>query len=81
MILDLPDARIAYSDEGDGEPVLFLHGSLSAHWLTPAARYLTGYRRIIVHRAGYGRSEDLTDGASAVAQAEHCAATAEHPRA
>ena len=74
MKLNLPDAHIAYSDEGDGEAVLFLHGSLSADWLTPAARCLSGYRRIVVHRAGYGRSEDHTDGASVVAQAEHCTA-------
>ncbi|MEV6981175.1 alpha/beta hydrolase [Sphaerisporangium sp. NPDC051017] len=74
MRLELPDASIVYDDAGDGEPVVFLHGSLCADWLTPMARELTEFRRVVIHRAGYSRSEDRTSGAGVPAQAAHCAA-------
>ena len=74
MRLELPEASIAYRDDGNGEPVLFLHGSLSADWLTPIADLLKGFRRIVIHRPGYGVSEDRAGGVGVSAQAEHCAA-------
>ncbi|HTU72610.1 MAG TPA: hypothetical protein VMG38_03745 [Trebonia sp.] len=72
--LSTSDARIAYSDDGEGPAVLLLHGSFSPDWLAPAGRRLAGdgYRVLRPHRAGYGQSEDLTDdGASVAAHAEH----------
>lgn len=74
-MLDVGDARIAYTDEGDGPAVLLLHGSFSADWFTPVGRRLAadGHRVLKVHRAGYGRSADLTDGATVAAHAEHAA--------
>lgn len=74
MRLELSDASIAYDDAGEGEPVVFLHGSLSADWLTPVAEALRGFRRIVIHRAGYGASEDRAGGVGVPAQAGHCAA-------
>ncbi|MFG1811598.1 alpha/beta fold hydrolase [Streptomyces sp. NPDC049040] len=70
--LDVGDARIAYTDEGQGDPVLLLHGSFSADWFTPVGRRLAARHRVLkVHRAGYGRSEDLAGGASVAAHARH----------
>jgi len=56
--------------------VLLLHGPFLADWLAPVGRRLAGdgYRVPRVHRAGYGQSEDLTDGgASVTAHAVHAA--------
>ncbi|NUH40122.1 alpha/beta hydrolase [Streptomyces samsunensis] len=74
MRVELPDASIVYDGAGEGEPVVFLHGSLCADWLTPMARELTEFRRVVIHPAGYGRSEDRTSGAGVPALAAHCAA-------
>lgn len=74
MRLELPEASIAYEDTGNGEPVLFLHGSLSVDWLTPTADLLDRFRRIVIHRPGYGASEDRAGGIGVSAQAELCAA-------
>jgi pimeloyl-ACP methyl ester carboxylesterase len=71
--LEFPDADIAFWDNGTGEPLLLLHGSLSADWFLPAARELQGYRIIRTHRAGYGRSRDLTGALSVLDHARHCA--------
>jgi pimeloyl-ACP methyl ester carboxylesterase len=64
---DSDGVRIAYSDEGEGEPILLLHGFASntatnwrdAHWI----RTLTGAgRRVIAYdNRGHGRSEKLYD--------------------
>ena len=58
---------IAYSDEGEGEPILLIHGFASnvaanwrdAHWL----RTLTGARRrvIALDNRGHGHSQKLYD--------------------
>lgn len=70
--------RIAYSDEGEGEPILLIHGFASnvaanwrdAHWL----RALTASSRRVVafDNRGHGRSEKLYDpsryGAPAMAE-------------
>nr|WSX75158.1 alpha/beta hydrolase [Streptomyces sp. NBC_00899] len=72
--LDVGDARIAYTDEGEGVAVLLLHGSFTADWFTPAGRRLAaGHRVLNVRRAGYGGSEDLAGGASVAAHADHAA--------
>jgi len=69
---------IAYSDEGEGEPILLIHGFASnvaanwrdAHWL----RTLTGARRrvIALDNRGHGHSQKLYDpdlyGAPAMAE-------------
>lgn len=76
-ILELPNARIAYSDDDQGgEPVLLVHGSLSADWFAPVGRDLArlGYRVILLHRAGYGDSADRAAETSVADYAEHCAA-------
>ncbi|MFI5632517.1 alpha/beta fold hydrolase [Streptomyces sp. NPDC051664] len=71
--LDVGDAQIAFTDEGEGDAVLLLHGSFSAGWLVPAGRRLVedGHRVLNVHRAGYGQSKDLTRGVSVAAHAQH----------
>lgn len=64
---DSDGVRIAYSDEGDGEPILLIHGFASnvaanwrdAHWvrtLTEASRRVIAY-----DNRGHGRSEKLYD--------------------
>ena len=64
---DSDGVRIAYSDEGEGEPILLIHGFASnvaanwrdSHWL----RTLTeASRRVIAYdNRGHGRSEKLYD--------------------
>jgi pimeloyl-ACP methyl ester carboxylesterase len=75
---DSDGVRIAYVDEGQGEPILLIHGFASnlatnwrdAHWL----RSLTGAGRRVVafDNRGHGRSEKLYDpalyGAPAMAE-------------
>ncbi|MCP2245873.1 alpha/beta fold hydrolase [Lentzea aerocolonigenes] len=48
--------ELAYDDQGDGEPVLFVHGAIYADFLRPlAAQPAFGEcRRIRHHRRGYG---------------------------
>lgn len=73
--LELPHARIAYSDDDQGgEPILLVHGSLSADWFALVGRALSrlGYRVILLHRAGYGDSEDLGTETTVADYAEHC---------
>ncbi|GAA0471129.1 hypothetical protein Ade02nite_34450 [Paractinoplanes deccanensis] len=50
------DAEIAYTDSGgDGEPLLLIHGAVTADWFTPLAAEpaLRGHRVIRLVRAGY----------------------------
>jgi pimeloyl-ACP methyl ester carboxylesterase len=59
--------RIAYIDEGEGEPILLIHGfasNVTANWIDPGwVRALTGAgRRVIAFdNRGHGRSEKLYD--------------------
>lgn len=73
--LDAGDAEIAYTDEGAGDPVLLVHGSLTADWLTPVGRRLVsdGFRVLRLNRAGYGQSRDLAGGVDVAAHGEHAA--------
>ena len=70
--------RIAYSDEGEGEPVLLIHGfasNVATNWIGPGwVQTLTGSgRRVIAYdNRGHGLSEKLYDpsryGAPAMAE-------------
>jgi pimeloyl-ACP methyl ester carboxylesterase len=73
--LALDDAEIAYTDEGEGDAVLLVHGSLTADWLAPVGRRLVddGFRVLRIERAGYGQSRDLAGGVSVPAHGEHAA--------
>jgi pimeloyl-ACP methyl ester carboxylesterase len=59
--------RIAYIDEGEGEPILLIHGfasNVTANWIDPGwVRTLTeaGRRVIAFDNRGHGRSEKLYD--------------------
>ena len=55
--LDVGTAVIEYSAEGEGEPLLLVHGGVFADWFLPiaASETLRGFRVIRVRRAGYGQ--------------------------
>ena len=59
--------RIAYIDEGEGEPILLIHGfasNVTANWIDPGwVRTLTeaGRRVIAFDNRGHGRSDKLYD--------------------
>ncbi len=59
--------QIAYRDEGEGEPVLLIHGfasNSSVNWVEPGwIKTLTdaGYRAIAIDNRGHGESEKLYD--------------------
>ncbi|KZM72702.1 alpha/beta fold hydrolase [Nocardia terpenica] len=71
--LRLGNADIAFWDEGDGEPILLVHASFGADWFAPVARMLPEYRVLRTHRAGYGRSRDLSHTLGLADHAEHLA--------
>lgn len=67
---DLPtfqsdDAEIFYIDEGEGEPILLIHGfasNISTNWVVPGwVGYLKGkgYRVVAIDNRGHGKSEKL----------------------
>jgi len=67
---DSDGVRIAYRDEGDGEPILLIHGFASnsaVNWVSPSwTKTLTeaGYRSIAIDNRGHGESEKLYDQAA-----------------
>lgn len=68
------DVRLAYADHGDGEPVVFLHGTPSHSYLwrdvAPQVR-AAGFRTVVYDLLGFGRSERPLDrDTSVTAQAE-----------
>jgi pimeloyl-ACP methyl ester carboxylesterase len=75
---DSRGVRIAYSEEGEGEPILLIHGfasNVAANWIDPGwVRTLVGSgRRVIAYdNRGHGQSEKLYDpslyGAPAMAE-------------
>ena len=75
---DSDGVRIAYIDEGAGEPTLLIHGfasNVAANWMDPSwvATLLGAGRRVIAYdNRGHGRSEKLYDpalyGAPAMAE-------------
>jgi len=50
--------ELAYDVQGEGEPVLFIHGAIWADFLRPLAEQpaFRGFQRIRYHRRGYGES-------------------------
>jgi pimeloyl-ACP methyl ester carboxylesterase len=62
---DSDGVRIAYLDEGEGEPILLIHGfasNIAANWIDPGwVRTLTqaGRRVIAIDNRGHGQSEKL----------------------
>jgi pimeloyl-ACP methyl ester carboxylesterase len=50
--------ELAYDVQGEGEPVLFIHGAIFADFLRPLAQQpaFSGFQRIRYHRRGYGES-------------------------
>ncbi|GAA1209443.1 alpha/beta hydrolase [Pseudonocardia alaniniphila] len=71
--LEFSDAGITFWESGTGEPLLLVHGGLCADWFLPVARELRGYRVVRTHRAGYGRSRNLTGSLTVLDHARHCA--------
>lgn len=67
--LNVGTKAIEYSEQGQGEPVLLVHGGVFADWFLPmaASKMLRGFRVIRVRRAGYGR----TPPPSAISLQEH----------
>jgi pimeloyl-ACP methyl ester carboxylesterase len=72
-LIQLPDAHIAFWDEGEGDPVLLIHASFGADWFAPVARLLSGYRVVRTHRVGYGHSLAIRSNLSLVDHTRHLA--------
>ena len=55
---------LAYDVQGEGEPVVFIHGAIWADFLRPLAEQsaFSGLQRIRYHRRGYGESEAPAGG-------------------
>ena len=66
---DSDGVRIAFSDEGSGEPILLIHGfasSVKDNWLDPSwVSFLvgSGFRVIAMDNRGHGESDKLYDPA------------------
>jgi pimeloyl-ACP methyl ester carboxylesterase len=64
---DSDGVRIAYSDDGAGDPILLIHGfasSIRDNWIDPTwVGFLTGhgFRVIAIDNRGHGESEKLYD--------------------
>jgi pimeloyl-ACP methyl ester carboxylesterase len=64
---DSDGIAIAYSDEGEGEPILLIHGfasNVAANWIDPGwigALAAAGRRVIALDNRGHGQSEKLYD--------------------
>jgi pimeloyl-ACP methyl ester carboxylesterase len=56
--------EVAYDVQGEGEPVLFIHGAIFADFLRPLAEQpaFSGFQRIRYHRRGYGESSGPAGG-------------------
>jgi pimeloyl-ACP methyl ester carboxylesterase len=72
-------ADIAYEVQGEGEPVLFIHGAFIADALRPLADHpsLADVQRIVYHRRGYGESTGEV-GADVPAHANDALALLDH---
>ena len=72
----------AFIDEGEGDPVLLIHGFGSSHsvnWVTPGwvqALNQAGYRAIALDNRGHGQSEKIYDAAAYTPEAMAGAITA-----
>ena len=75
---DSDGVKIAYTDKGEGEPILLIHGfasNVNANWVDPSwvATLIGAGRRVIAYdNRGHGKSEKLYDpalyGAPAMAE-------------
>ncbi len=69
-IANLDTARIAYLDEGEGEPILLIHGFASnakTNWVGPGWAQLlvdSGYRVIALDNRGHGSSQKFYEEAA-----------------
>jgi pimeloyl-ACP methyl ester carboxylesterase len=67
---DSDGVRIAFTDEGSGQPILLIHGfasSVKDNWLDPGwVSFLTGngFRVVAIDNRGHGESEKLYDVAA-----------------
>lgn len=84
-VIDVNSVRLAYDTQGEGEPMLIVHGGFWADVLRPFAgqQVLDGYCRIQYHRRGYGESSGPAGGfddqvADAVALLDHLGVDAVH---
>ncbi len=67
--------QLAYRSVGTGEPVVFIHGALTANTFETLVTEppLASYRRVTYHRRGYGDSPRLDHGMSFAGHAADCA--------
>lgn len=73
--------RLAYRDEGTGEPIVFIHGGLVADASLPLVRepeLLSRYRLISYHRRGFGDSAHPAEPILTEQQAADCLALMRH---
>src|SRR5215210_6259002 len=73
--------RLAYRDEGSGEPIVFVHGGLIADAWLPVVREqaLTArYRLVSYHRRGFGDSARSSQAILTQQQADDCLALMRH---
>lgn len=56
--LDVDDGSIHYADDGEGEPLVFLHGAMlsRAMWLAQARHFAPEYRVVAPDLRGHGRT-------------------------
>ena len=74
-VLQVDDARIEYTDRGDGPAILLLHGSMLGGWFAPLADgpTLDGFRVIRMIRAGYTAGPAPVGHITVADHAAHCA--------
>ena len=67
--------EIEFADQGDGEPILLVHGGVFSDWFLPMthASQLAGYRLIRVRRAGFLDGTAPAAPLSFADHARHCA--------
>jgi pimeloyl-ACP methyl ester carboxylesterase len=60
QMLDLPTGRLAYWTEGNGPPLLFIHGvgTTGEIWFRDLQPLASSYKLIAYNRRGYGESSD-----------------------
>ena len=77
QVVPIDGAELAVSEHGAGEPVVFVQTALIADELQPVANavgLVSGYRRIVYHRRGYGRSSPVEGPGSVASDAADCRA-------
>ncbi len=59
-VLDLPNGRLAYWTDGDGPPLLFIHGvgTTGEIWFRDLQPLASSFRLIAYNRRGYGESSE-----------------------